>query len=290
MQPSAAIAVRWQELGLRGDMDGWLARCGLPLAAAIAQRAHGVCVIGVSGAQGSGKSSACELLLPLLARAHGLRALVLGLDDFYLPRAERARLAQAIHPLLCTRGVPGTHDVPLLARCLQALRDATDASEHSLPRFSKGDDERAPEPRREHGRFDVVLFEGWCVGAQPQNEAELLAPCNRLEAEEDPDARFRRYVNAQLAGPYRALFETLEALVFFAVPNMQSVYALRREQEAPLRKAGRGMSDEQLERFIAHFERITVSMLRDVPARADVLVQLDSTRHVTSIRAAKLQR
>lgn len=293
MSARAWVEPRWRELSLPGDPDVWLARCGLPLAEALAERARRagrVLRVGVAGAQGTGKSTACQLLVPLLERGFGLRAVVLALDDFYLPRAERARLARELHPLFATRGVPGTHELPLLAASLQALSAAEGDSELALPRFDKARDERAPEPRRVRGRFDLVLLEGWCVGARPESEAELAAACNALEAAEDADGRFRRRVNEQLAGPYTALFSTLDALVYFAAPDFSSVHAFRGEQEAPLRRAGGGMDAAQLSRFIAHFERITRHMLRELPGRADILVQLDASRQVTSIRAAQIER
>jgi D-glycerate 3-kinase len=290
MSARAWVEPRWRELALPGDPDAWLARCGLPLAEALAERARRAgrgLLAGVAGAQGTGKSTACQLLVPLLERGFGLRALVLALDDFYLPRAERLRLARELHPLLATRGVPGTHELPLLAATLRAARSGEALT---LPRFDKARDDRAPEPRQVHGRFDLVLLEGWCVGARPESEAELAVPCNALEAEQDADGRYRRHVNAQLAGPYAALFATLDELVYFAAPDFSSVYGFRREQEAPLRSAGGGMDDAELARFIAHFERITRHMLRELPGRADVLVQLDAARQVTSVRAAQLER
>jgi D-glycerate 3-kinase len=278
--PLACVEPRWHELGLRGDCALWLDRCGLPLAEALSPRAmHGVLLAGVAGAQGTGKSSACQLLVPLLAGAYALRTLVLSLDDFYLSKAERARLAHDVHPLLATRGVPGTHDVAHLHACLRKLRAADSGSTLELPCFSKARDDRLPETRCAHGRFDVVLLEGWCVGARPQSEAQLAAPCNALEAQADPDGRFRRYVNQQLCADYRALYAELAALVFFAAPDMASVFSFRRQQEAGLRQDER-MTDGELARFIAHFERLSVHMLQDAPGYADVVIQLDEARQV----------
>jgi D-glycerate 3-kinase len=87
----------------------------VPLAGAIAQRvrlADHMLIVGLCGAQGSGKSTAAAALVELLAHEQ-LPAIALSIDDFYLPRIERQRLAREIHPLLATRGVPGTHDVEL---------------------------------------------------------------------------------------------------------------------------------------------------------------------------------
>jgi len=280
----AIVEPCWRELRLAGEPEVWLAQCGLPLAEALARRVvrgGDVRVVGVAGAQGTGKSSACRLLVPLLEQVHGLDVLVLGLDDFYLTRAAREQLGREVHPLLVTRGVPGTHELPLLAGCLQGLRARGSVD---LPRFSKALDDRLSETTRVSGRYDLVLLEGWCVGARAQSDEELAPPCNALEAYEDVNGRFRGYVNAQLAGGYRLLFEGLDALVFFAAPDMESVLGFRREQEESLRRAAAvcGMSDVELARFVAHFERITVDMLRRAPGYADVLVRLDGARRVTS--------
>src|SRR6188472_2123866 len=77
-------------------------------------------LVGLSGLQGSGKSTLARQIAAA-ASAHGIATEVLALDDFYRGRGERAVLARTIHPLLATRGVPGTHDLALLDRTLRAL-------------------------------------------------------------------------------------------------------------------------------------------------------------------------
>ena len=92
----------------------------------------------------------------------GVPALAMSLDDFYLGRRERARLARDVHPLLATRGVPGTHDLELIARTLGALAAASGREPARVPRFDKGRDTRMPRARwrivRDAPR--VILFEG----------------------------------------------------------------------------------------------------------------------------------
>ena len=82
---------------------------------------RGIATVGIGGGQGAGKSTLGQLIAAA-AEARELRVAVLGIDDFYLARAERQRLAKEIHPLLATRGPPGTHDVALLRRTLAALQ------------------------------------------------------------------------------------------------------------------------------------------------------------------------
>lgn len=241
-------------------------------------------VIGINGAQGSGKSTLAERLRHAL---DDLRVVVLSIDDFYLTRAEREALARSVHPLLITRGVPGTHDVALLSHVFDALQAGASVQ---LPRFVKAQDDRAPEDPgdRVTGPVDVVLFEGWCVGTPPQAPDALLAPINRLETEEDRDGRWRRHVDEQLAGPYAHLFRRLDRLVFLQAPGFDVVHRWRLEQEAGNAAAAPGaahvMDAAALERFIAHYERLTRHALQVLPARADVVLELDDRRRPRSVR------
>lgn len=146
----------------------------------------GLFVVGLCGAQGCGKSTLAADLVVRLNRA-GIDTAILSLDDLYLTRVERGILAVDVHPLLGTRGVPGTHDVALGMRVIAALGRG---EAPSLPRFDKAMDDRAPVatwPRAGAGT-KVLIFEGWCVGARPQAEAMLREPVNALERDSDPNA------------------------------------------------------------------------------------------------------
>lgn len=259
-------------------------------------------VVGICGAQGSGKTLLARVLQRALHAGAGLAVAVLSLDDLYLPSAERARLATQVHPLLQTRGVPGTHDVRLGVRLIERLRDASPDAITRLPRFDKLTDEPCPASQWDTftGRADMVLFEGWCVGAHPQPPAALLQPVNSLERALDADGRWRSYVNAQLEGSYRQLFGLLDRLMMLRAPAFEVVFRWRREQEHKLaaraairgrsagaqgqaRGAPRMMSDDELERFIMHYERLSRHILDEMPGRADVVVALDAERQVLSL-------
>ena len=264
---------------------GEVERVHAPLAdalAADARRRPGL-VVGVCGTQASGKSTMTAVLARLLAE-RGLRAAPLALDDLYLPRADRRRLAATVHPLLATRGVPGTHDVALGHAVLDALPRP---GRVAVPRFEKAADDRAREAEWPvvEGPADVVLFEGWCVGARPQDEGAFAAPVNALEREEDPDGRWRRFANDALAGPYQSLFSRLDRLVMLKAPSFEVVLRWRTEQEHKLRDRlraegdlRRSMSDDEVARFIVHYERLTRWILEEMPPRADWLVELDAER------------
>jgi D-glycerate 3-kinase len=278
---------------LAPGMRAQLASVHVPLAIAIArarkQHAARPLVIGISGAQGTGKSTLAALLACVLDVGCGLRSARLSLDDLYLTRAERIELARTQHPLLRTRGVPGTHDVALGLRTIDALLTAAEGDAVRIPRFDKALDDRAPEATWpvSRGRVDVLLFEGWCLGAQPEAGQALRTPINSLERDEDVDARFRRYANAQLDGAYRALFARLELQVFLAAPEMDCVLDWRMQQEreiaASSRHATHLMSEAQLARFVQHYERITRHMLAHMPERADIVLRLARDHTVAAI-------
>lgn len=263
--------------GIPCPSDALVADFYLPMTAWVAEHAeHRMLVLGLNGAQGTGKSTLARLLKRLLERVHGMRAAILSLDDLYLPAVERARRAEAIHPLLATRGVPGTHDVALGIRTIRALREGKPLA---LPRFDKANDDRLPVAQwpRWEGPCDVVIFEGWCVGARPQRSHELDAPINGLERLEDPTGDWRYYVNRELGGHYQALFAEIDVLVMLRPESFEHVLAWREQQEAGLRTRGVGpqvMSSTEIPRFVRHFERLTRFMWEEMPARADAVVHL----------------
>ncbi len=253
-----------------------LAAAALAAARALPARAP---VFGITGLQGSGKSTLAAQVADL-GRAQGLRVAVLSLDDLYLTRAQRQALAVGVHPLLATRGPPGTHDVAMGCRVLDALR----AGERTaLPRFDKLADDRCAEagwPVAE-GPLDLVLFEGWCLKAAPEDEAALAAPLNALERDEDPDGRWRRHCNLALRRDYPALWARIDALWFLQPPGFEVVRAWRWQQEQALAArdpARRGMDRAQLDRFIQHYERTSRHLLATLPAIAERTIALDAQR------------
>jgi D-glycerate 3-kinase len=240
-------------------------------------------IVGLCGSQGSGKSTTCRELAEGWRR-EGLRVAVLSLDDLYLRRAERQRLARDVHPLLATRGVPGTHDVSLGIETLQALREH---GRVKLPRFDKAVDDRSPDMHWDEVQapVEIILFEGWCVGARPQDPSTLVHPINALESHEDSDGRWRNYVNEQLQDEYQMLFAQIDHLVLLAAPSFDVVLRWRTQQERELaqRRDGPGvMNDAALIRFVQHYERLTRHVLDEMRGRADLVIALDENRTVLS--------
>jgi len=250
-------------------------------------------LVGLSGLQGSGKSTFARQLAAA-AELRGVRTQVLALDDFYLGRRERARLAREVHPLLATRGVPGTHDLSLLAQTLRALRTASIARPARIPRFGKGSDTRVPPSRWQlvTAAPRLILIEGWCVGIPAQTRRALTRTINDLERLDDNDGRWRAWVNEQLAGDYARLWRMLDALIVLAAPDFAIVERWRDEPERLLRRrrAPHAMSRAVLRRFLLHYERLSRHALRTLPGIADVLVTLDANRATQRIRIAKRKR
>ncbi|MEP1216571.1 MAG: hypothetical protein ABJM11_04650 [Marinobacter sp.] len=251
-------------------------------------------IIGIHGAQGTGKSTLTLFLSELLTTHYRIPTASFSLDDLYLTRAERETLAEEVHPLFITRGVPGTHDIVLGQQVIDQLKAAGPDTETPVPAFDKSRDDRHPPDQWPvfRGRADTILIEGWCMGAVPAaSEKELMQPVNDLEEAEDPEGTWRQYVNRCLKGEYGQFFNQVDSLIMLRAPSMECVLQWRTLQEHKLRERSgsapeegaenvevaqpsRIMSDEEVVRFIMHYERITRASLVEMPARADCLVNV----------------
>lgn len=265
----------------------------LPLARQIQgwQQNSSTLAIGINGAQGTGKSTLADFLAMATEALFGWRSAVLSIDDFYLTRAEREALAAEVHPLLKTRGVPGTHDVDLLRRTLTTLRVLESGETFRLPRFDKSIDDRAPKTTWPNvaGPLDLVILEGWCVGSTAGDPSSLEPAANDLERKEDASGHWRQWVEQSLRDDYESVFATLDRLVMLAAPSWEAVFRWRLEQEEKLadKTGGRGhglMSPAEVARFIQHYERITRRNLLDMPSRADVVLMLGEDHSVSEMR------
>ena len=271
-------------------VDRWF----MPLLAWLARQVDGVggrpLVLGINGAQGSGKTTLVRFLEMAMPGQLGIPTLSLSLDDFYLDRAARQQLGRDVHPLLATRGVPGTHDVRWLTAVVDQVLEVRQQENITLPVFDKASDDRlAPEHwRRISGHARLVLLEGWCVGTLPQHEHELTDPVNELEAREDVGGVWRGYVNDCLAGDYRALFSRLDGLLMLKAPDYDCILRWRALQERKLAArspAGTALLDEAaLNRFLQFFERLTRHSLKTLPQRADALLQRDTDHDIADAR------
>ncbi len=240
-------------------------------------------VVGISGAQGTGKSTLAHQLQDILSEKYAVACL--SMDDLYLNQDKRRGLAQNIHPLLQTRGVPTTHDVGLGIQILNQLQHVK--GEVRLPSFDKQTDNPKPKTEWEvcQTPVDIVLFEGWCLGVQAQEDTDLAAPMNILEAEEDKDGVWRKQANAALKGEYQTLFAMVDRLVYLQPPSFETVFDWRKNQESETftNHPEQGMNDAELTRFMAHFERLTEHGLATLPKQADVVIRLGEQHQCLNI-------
>ena len=238
-------------------------------------------LIGVAGAQGSGKSYQCRIL----TMANQPRFAHFSLDDVYRSRAYREELATETHPLFITRGPPGTHDLDLATRTIERIRGVGRDQNIRLPRFDKLTDDTAPESEWPlyNGPAEAIVVDGWCLGAEPLALSDLEAPSNALERNEDTTGVWRETVEYELRANYQPFFAAFDAIVYLRPPNWEIVRAWRGQQEEQL--LGRPLTDEEsakLDRFMMFYERISRWMMTGHHS-ANWVVQLDEARKVTRI-------
>lgn len=232
-------------------------------------------VIGINGAQGSGKSTLTQLVAIALEHFHGLRSAALSLDDFYYGKPPRLQLARLVHPMCETRGVPGTHDVPLMVQTFDALANAAPESRTPLPRFDKLDDDRISREEWPDftGRPDVILFEGWCVGIRADELPAWKGPINAVEAAQDPQGEWFAWSLESLQREYPAIWGRMALLVSIEVPDLETVIASRLLQEDGLaaNSTRERMDRKDVTRFVQHYERYTRALWASMPEQADIL-------------------
>ncbi|MBL4673501.1 MAG: hypothetical protein JKX81_14675 [Arenicella sp.] len=294
------ISAEISKKGLPSDFASTIADYYLPLASEIASTAGQIStdikstlLVGVLGSQGSGKSTLADFLKLILEQQFNTSTVVMSLDDFYLTREQRRKLSIDIHPLLTTRGVPGTHDIELLNNTIDQLKNFDGSTPVPVPMFEKANDDRAPFKHWQNisTKPKVIILEGWCVGIRPQLEAELQIAVNDLERSMDEGAHWRRFANQELAGSYAAVFKQLDKLIALVAPNFDCVHQWRSLQEAKLRakleRAGKStaatMSNEQIRFFVAHYQRITEHALTSLPSYADWCLSIDETHKITGL-------
>ena len=244
--------------------------------------------IGLNGCQGSGKSTLSEYIAEYLSSTHKLNVVVMSLDDFYLSKKARNELAENIHPLFNTRGVPGTHDTVLLHKVINHLKN--EQTGFSIPRFNKATDNPHPKELWEpiEKPIDIIIVEGWCWGVTSQNEAQLLEPVNELEQQYDSKAIWRTYVNDQLKLHYQPLYQHMDFWVALEAPCFNSVYKWRLEQEQKLANRlslaehSDIMNAEQIFNFIQYFQRLTIHGTSTLPSIANDIFYLDEYRNIAT--------
>ena len=245
-------------------------------------------VIGLSGGQGSGKTTIAAIIKIILRSKYNLNIINFSIDDFYKTQKQRKKMSLKVHKLFSTRGVPGTHDINLLTKCFINLIKKN-FRPFSMPKFDKSNDDRFSKAKwvKIKRKPDIVIFEGWCVGAKYQSNLQLKKPINFLEKKYDKDLIWRKKVNFELKNNYRKVFKLIDGLIFLKVPHFNYVYKWRLLQEDKLKASSKGkkiMSKKQVKDFTMFYERITRQMIKDLKYDADVVINLDKKHRLNKIK------
>ena len=253
-------------------------------------------ILGLSGGQGSGKTTISSIISIILSKYFKLNVFKISIDDFYKTRKKRLELSKKVHPLLMVRGVPGTHDINIMLDFFKRIKEKKFKS-IKLPRFNKATDDRYNKKLwySVKRRPDVIIFEGWCVGAKAEQNYSLKTPINSLEKLKDQKQIWRRYVNKQLKSKYKKLYDQLNCLLFIKAKNFSLLRQWRIKQEKKLSlKSKRSnklkiMSDKEIINFMQTYQRITQNMFKSVPKYASIILNLNSNQQIKSVVYNKLK-
>jgi D-glycerate 3-kinase len=251
-------------------------------------------IIGLAGGQGSGKTTISSILTLILKKYFKLNVFKVSIDDFYKTRKDRKLLSKNKHPLLMTRGVPGTHDIDLMLSFFKKVKSKNFES-LQIPKFNKAIDDRYPKSlwQKLTAKPDVVIFEGWCVGAKAQKNNQLNKPINSLEKIYDQSSKWRLYVNNQLKTKYKTLFKMLDGLLYLKAKNFNLLREWRLKQERKLwmqtknKKNSKIMSNGDVINFMQTYQRITQQMFKDVIKSSSVIMNLNSNHQIEKIKFKK---
>ena len=251
-------------------------------------------LIGLAGGQGTGKTTISSILKIILTKYFKLNVFKISIDDLYKTREDRIKLSKRIHPLLMTRGVPGTHDINFIFDLLKKVKNKR-FNQQRLPKFNKAIDDRL---KRKSWYLvkkvpDVIIFEGWCVGARAEKNTSLKKSINPLERNEDKNLIWRKYVNSKLQSKYKKLFSKLDCLIFLKASSFKLLQSWRLKQEALLKlhskkKANsKVMSKNEVLTFMQTYQRVTQNMFKFAPKYSSIVLNLNRNHQIKSIKYNK---
>lgn len=248
-------------------------------------------IVGLAGGQGSGKTTISSILSLILKKYFKLKVFKISIDDFYKTKKQREILSKNKHSLLLTRGVPGTHDIKIMLDFFRKIKTKNFKS-LKLPKFNKANDDRYKKKHwyKLKSRPDVVIFEGWCVGAKPQSLRLLKKPINAIEKAYDKSLKWRRFVNLQLKTNYKKLYSQLDSLLYLKVKNFNLLKKWRIKQEEKLwlkaksRKNLKIMNKKEVINFMQTYQRITEQMFKDAPKYSSIIMNLNKNHQIHKIK------
>ena len=245
--------------------------------------------VGLAGGQGTGKTTTSSLLRIILIKYFRLKVFRISIDDFYKTRKERIRLSKRIHPMLLTRGVPGTHDIGMMLSFFKKVK-RKQFKRLKLPTFNKAIDDRFSKKHWYDlkNKPDVIIFEGWCVGAKSEKNNTLKRTINSMERLKDRKQIWRKYVNQQLKSKYNNLYSQLNCLIYLKAKNFNLLQKWRLKQERKLwintnrNFNSKIMSTGDVINFMQTYQRITQNMFKFMPRYASIIFNLNSNHQIKS--------
>ena len=195
------------------------------------------------------------------------------------------------HKLFMTRGVPGTHDINLISKTFANLKKKRFKTV-TIPKFDKAIDDRLKKSKwtKIKKKPNIIIFEGWCVGARSQKKNLLKKPINKIESKDDADLKWRKKVNHNLNTSYKKLFNKIDKLIYLKAPSFNYIFQWRLHQEQKLKLTSKNkkiMSSFKVKEFIMYYERITRQMMKDFSKISDITVFLDKKHRSTKMRFFK---
>ena len=248
-------------------------------------------IVGLSGGQGTGKTTIFSIIKIILEKYFKLNVFKISIDDFYKTRKERIILSKKVHPLLKTRGVPGTHDIDMMLNLFRKVK-AKKLKSLSLPKFDKSIDDRLSKNKwyKVKSKPDIVIFEGWCVGAKSQSTKQLIKPINSLERFNDKSMKWRKYVNLNLKNKYKKFHSMMDCLLYLKAENFALLRKWRLVQEKKLKiknknkKNSKVMNKQEVLNFMMTYQRITEHMFKEMPKKSSIIVTLNNNHQIKKVK------
>ena len=246
--------------------------------------------VGLAGGQGTGKTTISSLIKIILIKYFKLNVFRISIDDFYKTRKERLNLSKKIHPLLMTRGVPGTHDINIMLDFFKKSK-SRNFKPFKLPKFNKAIDDRCKKNQwyTLKKRPDVIIFEGWCVGAKAEKNSTLKKSINSMEKSKDTKLIWRKYVNNELKSKYKKLYDQLDCLIYLKAQSFSLLQKWRLIQEKKLwlknknkKTKNKIMTKEDVLSFMQTYQRVTQNMFKFAPKYASIIFNLNSDHQIKS--------
>ena len=237
----------------------------------------------IAGSQGAGKSTLAKIFKLVLENVYKKKVMLLSIDDYYLSKNKRNKLSKNIHPLLITRGVPGTHDIVALKNDI--INFQKKKFPISTPIFNKLKDDISSK-KNIIKNAEILLLEGWCCGSPSINKKYLFQNINRLETIFDKNKKWRQYYNSQLMKDYKKVFSLFDQQIYIQPPSFSYILKWRYAQEKNNALKSRNkdfMNKKDLQKFIQHYEKLTKWMMKTMPAKADILIKIDSNQKIKKV-------